>query len=130
MQAGVVSKDTQEGAFLLEAISGLPLVLLSPSESMTECVWRGIEIGAAEVLEKPLSTHKLQNIWQHVVRRVELISNRAQSLCGNCSTEVVRNCCLSNSHSLILILHSNLWMLHCVIKTRSCADGKKFTLLE
>lgn len=96
MQAGVVSKDTQEGAFLLEAISGLPLVLLSPSESMTECVWRGIEIGAAEVLEKPLSTHKLQNIWQHVVRRVDLISNRAQHLCGKLECEILRKCRLPN----------------------------------
>ncbi len=36
-------------------------------------VWKSIELGAAEYLEKPLSTLKLRNIWQHVVRKVVLI---------------------------------------------------------
>ena len=35
-------------------------------------VWKSIELGAAEYLEKPLSTLKLRNIWQHVVRKVVL----------------------------------------------------------
>lgn len=46
------------------------MVLISTPGTTTECVWRGLEVGAAEVLEKPLSLLKLQNIWQHVVRKV------------------------------------------------------------
>ena len=37
-------------------------------------VWKSIELGAAEYLEKPLSTLKLRNIWQHVVRKVSSAS--------------------------------------------------------
>lgn len=32
-------------------------------------VMHGIELGAVDVLEKPLSSLKLRNIWQHVVRK-------------------------------------------------------------
>ena len=70
VQASVVSKAMTGGVQFLQTISSLPLLLISSPEGMTDCVWRGIEVGAAEVLEKPLSTHKLQNIWQHVVRKV------------------------------------------------------------
>jgi len=50
-------------------LNGLPLVLMSEGGSASE-VWKSIELGAAEYLEKPLSTLKLRNIWQHVVRKV------------------------------------------------------------
>lgn len=69
-EATLFAKESSEGQFLLEAAGGLPLVLVSAPGTMSECVWRGIEVGAAEVLEKPLSLLKLQNIWQHVVRKV------------------------------------------------------------
>ena len=67
-----MSKDTKDGQLLLEAACSLPLVLISSPGTPTECVWQGIEVGAADVLEKPLSLLKLQNIWQHVVRKVRL----------------------------------------------------------
>ena len=63
-------KENNDGQLLLEAAGRLPLVLVSTPGTTPECVWRGIEVGAAEVLEKPLSQLKLQNIWQHVVRKV------------------------------------------------------------
>ena len=69
-QADLFSKENAEGQIFLEAVSALPLVLVSTPGTTTECVWRGLEVGAAEVLEKPLSLLKLQNIWQHVVRKV------------------------------------------------------------
>ena len=70
MQANLFSKENGSGQLLLEAASALPLVLVAEPGATTESVWRGIEVGAAEVLEKPLSPLKLQNIWQHVVRKV------------------------------------------------------------
>ena len=39
----------------------------------------------AEVLEKPLSTHKLQNIWQHVVRRVRRLPHSSTNSSALCS---------------------------------------------
>lgn len=73
LQASVAAKDNNEGALLLDALKTLPLILMSSSGGMTQCVWRGFEVGAAEVLETPLSAHKLQNLWQHVVRRVRAL---------------------------------------------------------
>jgi len=70
VQAKLFAKENRDGQLLLEAACALPLVLVSDPGATTECVWRGIEVGAAEVLEKPLSLLKLQNIWQHVVRKV------------------------------------------------------------
>ena len=67
-----MSKDTKDGQLLLEAACSLPLVLISSPGTPTECVWQGIEVGAADVLERPLSLLKLQNIWQHVVRKVRV----------------------------------------------------------
>ena len=55
---------------LLTVAAGLPIILTAENTSSTDDVWKGIELGAAEVLEKPLSSLKLRNIWQHVVRKV------------------------------------------------------------
>ena len=43
-------------------------------------VWKSIELGAAEYLEKPLSTLKLRNIWQHVVRKVSSAAGHSAAL--------------------------------------------------
>ena len=66
MQAKSVA---QEGPAFVNAVNGLPLVLMSEGGSANE-VWKSIELGAVEYLEKPLSQLKLRNIWQHVVRKV------------------------------------------------------------
>ena len=70
MQAKALAKDATDGGTLRQSASHLPLVLMSERGSSTDDVWRGIEVGAADVLEKPLSSLKLRNIWQHVVRKV------------------------------------------------------------
>lgn len=70
MQAKALAKDATDGGTLRQSASHLPLVLMSEKGSSTDDVWRGIEVGAADVLEKPLSLLKLRNIWQHVVRKV------------------------------------------------------------
>ncbi len=48
---------------------GLPLVLMGASSGPDE-VMKGIELGAVDFLEMPISPLKLRNIWQHVVRKV------------------------------------------------------------
>lgn len=58
-----------ESPAFVHSLNGLPLVLMSEGGSASE-VWKSIELGAAEYLEKPLSTLKLRNIWQHVVRKM------------------------------------------------------------
>ena len=70
LQAKALSKEATDGGSLRESAAHLPLVLMSEKGSSTDDVWRGIELGAADVLEKPLSPLKLRNIWQHVVRKV------------------------------------------------------------
>ena len=70
VQAKALAKDATDGGTLRQSASHLPLVLMSEKGSSTDDVWRGIEVGAADVLEKPLSLLKLRNIWQHVVRKV------------------------------------------------------------
>ena len=72
MQAKALAKDATDGGTLRQSAQHLPLVLMSEKGSSTDDVWRGIEVGAADVLEKPLSPLKLRNIWQHVVRKVHL----------------------------------------------------------
>lgn len=47
----------------------LPLVLMSEGGGPGD-VMKGIELGAVDYLEKPVSLPKLRNIWQHVVRKV------------------------------------------------------------
>lgn len=65
-EAKSVAQDAPDFVSLL---SGMPLVLMSDGGSATQ-VWKSIELGAVEYLEKPLSTSKLKNIWQHVVRKM------------------------------------------------------------
>ena len=57
----------------------LPLVLMSGSGSQGE-VMKGIELGAVDYLEKPVSLQKLRNIWQHVVRKVSVTCPHCTSL--------------------------------------------------
>ena len=81
VQAKALAKESSDGGSLREAAAHLPLVLMSEKGSSTDDVWRGIELGAADVLEKPLSSLKLRNIWQHVVRRVRLTLLATGHLC-------------------------------------------------
>lgn len=60
----------ESSAAIVAALDGLPLVLMTSEGGSQQEVWRSIELGAADCLEKPLSPLKLRNIWQHVVRKV------------------------------------------------------------
>ena len=70
MQIALLTSDQQE--HLQSLAAQLPLVLLSDKPGSSEDVWQGLNLGAAEVLERPLSLLKLRNIWQHVVRKVRI----------------------------------------------------------
>jgi len=91
VQAKALAKDATDGGSLRESASHLPLVLMSEKSSSTDDVWRGIELGAADVLEKPLSLLKLRNIWQHVVRKVRAC------LCFQCISSTFGALLLQNS---------------------------------
>mmetsp|Transcript_9053 Transcript_9053/g.27181 ORF Transcript_9053/g.27181 Transcript_9053/m.27181 type:complete len:536 (+) Transcript_9053:345-1952(+) len=48
---------------------GVPVVLMSAGAARS-AVMEAIELGAVDFLDKPVSLHKLRNIWQHVVRKL------------------------------------------------------------
>ena len=48
-------------------------MLMVDALSPYSAVMHGIELGAVDVLEKPLSSLKLRNIWQHVVRKASAL---------------------------------------------------------
>ena len=68
-QASVLTSVQQEQD-LQAAASHVPLILLSDKPDSPQHVWQGLDVGAAEVLERPVASSKLRNLWQHVVRRV------------------------------------------------------------
>lgn len=80
----------QESPAFVNAVNGLPLVLMSEGGSANE-VWKSIELGAVEYLEKPLSQLKLRNIWQHVVRKV-CQPNRLQTLATHPASAMHASC--------------------------------------
>lgn len=53
---------------IVGAAKHLPTILLSNTKNVT-IMMRGIEAGASEFIQKPLSENKLKNIWQHVFRK-------------------------------------------------------------
>ncbi|BDA50866.1 probable two-component response regulator ORR21 at N-terminal half [Coccomyxa sp. Obi] len=87
VEAKALAKDATDGGSLRESASHLPLVLMSEKSSSTDDVWRGIELGAADVLEKPLSSLKLRNIWQHVVRKMMSSSQESSKEVVPCKSE-------------------------------------------
>ncbi len=96
MQAKALAKDATDGGTLRQSAQHLPLVLMSEKGSSTDDVWRGIEVGAADVLEKPLSLLKLRNIWQHVVRKVgcDLCPSPRQKLIASTYVNVDHPSCM------------------------------------
>lgn len=70
-EADLVQRAEECAPDLLRRIhdSGVQLVLMN-SCAKPDDVMLGIESGAADFLQKPVSTHRLRNIWQHVVRKV------------------------------------------------------------
>lgn len=57
-------------AALCAASRHLPLILLAdPGAAARRAVWIGLDLGAAEVIEKPPAESKLRTVWQHAVRK-------------------------------------------------------------
>ncbi len=52
------------------ARNSLACVLMADAETSLEDLVRMVQLGAVEIIQKPLSQERLQNIWQHVVRKV------------------------------------------------------------
>lgn len=70
MQATHLSADAFTS--LVRRGKGLPFVLMADCASQEQKM-DGLRIGAADFLEKPLSSLKLRNIWQHTVRKVRVL---------------------------------------------------------
>lgn len=87
----------------------MPLVLMSSCSGPDE-VMKGIELGAVDFLETPVSQLKLRNIWQHVVRKVSsfAIANTPQlsDLCNTHSLHAFRLYCPLHCHEIGLLLCS------------------------
>lgn len=61
--------EGDDAVTLRERMAHLPLVLMS-EDNNEHRVLSGIKLGACDFLDKPLSSLKLKNIWQHVVRKM------------------------------------------------------------
>lgn len=68
-EAKLLAREESNATKLREKASSLPLVLMTEDSTPVE-VLQGIKLGACDFLEKPLSSLKLKNIWQHVVRKM------------------------------------------------------------
>lgn len=82
-QASVVSKVVSS-VFIRKADS-LPLVIMGENTSQGQKM-AGIKVGAVDFLDKPLSSLKLRNVWQHTVRKVR--KREFSSFFGDCSDTV------------------------------------------
>jgi FixJ family two-component response regulator len=67
LQAAFVS-EVPFGFFARKA-SSLPIVVMGKDTSQDQKLI-GVHCGAVDFLEKPLSSLRLRNIWQHTVRKV------------------------------------------------------------
>lgn len=60
--------------------SRMPIVLMGASPSHAD-VLKGIQLGAAEFLERPLAHHKVRTLWQHKIRAMMLSANGGKLPC-------------------------------------------------
>jgi hypothetical protein len=116
VQAKAMAPECEAGARLRAAAAALPLVLMVDKDSPYRDVMRGIELGAADVLEKPLSSLKLRNIWQHVVRKVR---STAEAIAGG-----------RGLVSIFSLMHSLSWRLACQGATASAVQATRHASLD
>lgn len=109
---------------------GMPLVLMSSTSGPDE-VMKGIELGAVDFLETPVSQLKLRNIWQHVVRKVHSVLFPYHT---TCATRKSRRCQNSMGPAPAQVLRTGrLHVWYCMhytctnILLRSCADDVRRT---
>ncbi|KAL6785991.1 hypothetical protein ACKKBG_A00960 [Auxenochlorella protothecoides x Auxenochlorella symbiontica] len=65
---GLLSADDTTGRSFVDAFFDVPIVAMSDSAEATKEAMHAVELGAVDLLSKPLSMLKLKNIWQHSVR--------------------------------------------------------------
>ncbi len=70
LQGGLLSADDTTGRSFVDAFFDVPIVAMSDSAEATKEAMHAVELGAVDLLSKPLSMLKLKNIWQHSVRMV------------------------------------------------------------
>lgn len=94
---------------------GTQLVLMKAC-TQPEDVMKGIESGAADFLQKPVSTHRLRNIWQHVVRKVVPLECNMSADCNHCRAggtaepPSLLSCSTAHMTTYQLVAHvSGLW---------------------
>lgn len=85
---------------MMSACRSHPCVFMAEEGTSTQAVMQMVELGAVDVLQKPLTRERLQNIWQHVVRKVrqrlKLAPSPLNSSC--CCCLLVQRC---TRHSLL-----------------------------
>ncbi|RMZ53085.1 hypothetical protein APUTEX25_002494 [Auxenochlorella protothecoides] len=62
---GLLSADDTTGRSFVDAFFDVPIVAMSDSAEATKEAMHAVELGAVDLLSKPLSMLKLKNIWQH-----------------------------------------------------------------
>ncbi len=67
--ARLVAMEDTTGKAFIDACEGVPVLLMAEQGSAKD-VLRSVQLGAVDFLDKPLSTLKLKNIWQHCVRKM------------------------------------------------------------
>lgn len=85
--ARLVAMEDTTGKAFIDACEGVPVVLMAEQGSAKD-VMRSVQLGAVDFLDKPLSTLKLKNIWQHCVRKM-MKSNLGKNLSN---FEIMRPC--------------------------------------
>jgi len=68
-QSSIVAPDEISGRAFISSMDFTPVILMSEGAT-TDDVMRAVQLGAVDYLDKPLSTLKLKNIWQHSVRKM------------------------------------------------------------
>lgn len=65
---------------VMSAETRLPYVLMAEKETSMKVLMEMVELGAVEIIQKPLSKERLQNIWQHVVRKMLSVKGSSKEL--------------------------------------------------
>jgi CheY-like chemotaxis protein len=82
-ESSIVASDEISGRLFVSSMDSTPVILMSEGAT-TDDVMRAVQLGAVDYLDKPLSTLKLKNIWQHSVRKMMLHQSTANVNATTC----------------------------------------------
>lgn len=100
------ASDALDGFKIVEAARHLPTIMMSNTENL-DIMMQGIAAGASEFLQKPLSSEKLKNIWQHVVRKA-LCTGELVLPNSRFSTDAFQQFCVESAIRSHSVIHSQL----------------------